>query len=81
MFTRLGNLGQEYQIQLQSDAQLFALHTARTVLPISLHNNVQAELNHIEREGITSKADEPTPWCAGMVLVPKSQVLSEIALT
>ena len=70
IFTGLGNLGQEYQIQLKPDAQPFALHTSRTV-PLSLRDKVCDELNRMERGGIITKVDEPTPWCAGMVVVPK----------
>ena len=40
VFTGLGNLGQEYQIQLKQDIQPFALHTARTV-PLPLCDKVQ----------------------------------------
>ena len=69
IFTGLGNLGQEYQIQIKPDAQPFALHTSRTV-PLPLHDKVQ-ELNHMERGGVISKVDDPTPWCAGMDVVPK----------
>ena len=70
VFTGLGNLGQEYQIQLRQDIQPFALHTARTV-PLPLRDKVQEELNRMEKGGVISKVDEPTPWCAGMVVVPK----------
>ena len=29
------------------------------------------ELKKMERQGIIRKVDEPTDWCAGMVIVPK----------
>lgn len=34
-------------------------------------SKVKAELERIENLGIISKADIPTDWCAGMVVVPK----------
>ena len=48
-FTGLGNLGQEYQIQLRQDIQPFALYTARTA-PLPLRDKVQEELNRTEKE-------------------------------
>lgn len=32
---------------------------------------MQEELTRTEALGVISKVDEPTPWCAGMVVVPK----------
>ena len=37
-----------------------------------LHVMSQAELSRMEKLGVTSQVDEPTPWCAGMVVVPKA---------
>ena len=34
---------------------------------------MEAELKRMESMGVISKVDEPTPWCAGMVVVPKKQ--------
>lgn len=70
VFTGLGNLGQEYQIQLKPDALPFALHTSQTV-PLPLHEKVYEELNRMERGGVISKVDEPTPWCSGLMVVSK----------
>ena len=53
IFTGLGNLGQEYQIQIKPDAQPFALHTSRTV-PLPLCDKVQEELNHMESGGVAN---------------------------
>ena len=32
---------------------------------------VEEELERMESLQVISKIDEPTPWCAGMVVVPK----------
>ena len=32
---------------------------------------VREELDHMERAGVISNVTKPTPWCAGMVVVPK----------
>lgn len=76
IFTGLGNLGQEHQIQIKPDAQPFALHTFRTV-PLPLCVKVQEELNHMERGNVISKVDDPTQ---GWLLCQKSQVQSEFVL-
>ena len=36
-----------------------------------MREKVKKELDHMESMGVISKVLEPTPWCAGMVVVPK----------
>ena len=57
-------------IKLKSDATPHALFTPRNV-PLPLRPKVEQELTRMESMGVISKVDEPTPWCAGMVVVPK----------
>ena len=70
VFHGLGNLGDEYDIKLQPDAKPYALFTPRHV-PLPLRPKVAEELDRMEKAGVISKVSEPTPWCAGMVVVPK----------
>ena len=70
VFEGLGNLGEEYDIKLKPEAKPYALFTPRHV-PLPLRPKVIEELNRMESMGIISRVDEPTPWCAGMVVVPK----------
>ena len=70
LFTGLGILQNKYDIQLKPWCQTFALSTARHV-PILLRTKVQAELDYMQSLNVISKVDQPTPWCAGMVVVPK----------
>lgn len=70
VFRGLGNLGDAYTIQLKADAVPHSLNIPRNV-PIPLRHKVQAELNRMESLGVITKASGPTPWCAGMVVVPK----------
>ena len=70
LFTGLGNLGNAYEIKLKPDAVPHALYTSRNV-PIPLRAKVTEELNRMEEMGVISKVEEPTEWCAGMVVVPK----------
>ena len=71
LFEGLGNLEGEYRIELKPEAEPFALSTPRRVA-ITLMAKVKAELEEMERSGIISRVDEPTDWCSGMVIVPKS---------
>ena len=70
VFQGLGNLGDEYNIQLKPDAKPFCLFTPRNV-PLPLRQKVKMELDKMESMGVISKMDEPTLWCAGMVVAPK----------
>ena len=70
LFSGLGTLKGEFHIRLKPDATPFALHTPRNV-PLPLRMKVKEELARMESMGVISKIDVPTPWCAGMVVVPK----------
>ena len=70
LFQELGSMGDPYDIQFQPEAQPYALFTSWNI-PLPLHLKVKQELERIESLGIISKVDEPTPWCAGMVVAPK----------
>ena len=41
------------------------------MIPLPLLDEVERELTKMESQGVISKVDQPTPWCAGMVAVPK----------
>ncbi|CAC5366075.1 unnamed protein product [Mytilus coruscus] len=71
IFNGLGKTKWTYTIALGPDAKPFALSTPRRV-PLPLMDKVKAELTRMEKLGVISKVDEPTEWCAGMVVVPKS---------
>ena len=71
LFTGLGELkGDPYKMQLKSDATPFPLNTARNV-PLPLREKVQAELQRMQALDVIASVEEPTPWCSGMVVVPK----------
>ena len=71
VFHGLGNLRDEFEIKLKPDAKLYyALSTPRNVA-LPLRPKVAQELARMEAMGVISKVDTPTPWCAGMVVVPK----------
>ena len=71
LFQGLGKLKGEYSIELRDDAQPFALATPRRVA-IPLLKRVQQELERMERMKVITRVNQPTDWCAGMVVVPKT---------
>ena len=70
VFSGLGNLGDDYIVKLKEGAVPYALFTPRNV-PIPLREKVREELTRMENMGVISKIEQPTSWCAGMVVVPK----------
>ena len=71
LFKGLGKLQGEYKIKLQKGATPFALTCPRRVA-IPLLKPVEQELQRMEELGVIAKVDNPTDWCAGMVVVPKA---------
>jgi hypothetical protein len=57
-----------HTIALYPDAKPFALSVPWRV-PLPLMDKVKAELTRMEKLGVISRIDEPTEWCAGMVVV------------
>ena len=70
LFTGLGSLEGEYHIELEPDSVPFSLSNPRRVA-IPLMQKVKKELEAMEASGIISRVEQPTDWCAGMVVVPK----------
>ena len=71
LFEGLGTIEGEYAIVLKNDAKPYALATPRRI-PLPLKGQVEEELKRMEALGVIRKVDVPTDWCAGMVVVPKS---------
>ncbi|CAG7723899.1 unnamed protein product, partial [Allacma fusca] len=70
IFDGLGELPKEYRIKLKPDAKPYAVHIPRRV-PIALMDKLKAQLDQMESDGIIEKVDEPSEWCAPMVIVMK----------
>lgn len=70
LFEGLGTLHEEYTIRLKPGAVPFSLSVPRRV-PIPLQKAVKEELDRLEKDGVIRRVNDPTPWCAGMVVVPK----------
>ena len=70
LFNGLGKLPGEYTIKLKEGAVPFSLSTPRRI-PVPLMDKVKQELARMEDLGVISRVEEPTEWCAGLVVVPK----------
>ena len=70
VFTGLGTFGERYDIKLKDDATPHSLYAPRGI-PMPLRDQVKEELERMQKLGVIQKVSEPTPWCSGMVPVPK----------
>ena len=73
LFTGLGELRDPYHITLTPEAKPFAVHTPRKI-PVCYEKQTKTQLDVMARQGVISKIEEPTDWCAGMVIVPKASL-------
>ena len=71
LFKGLGLLKELYRIPLREDAVPVCLYTPRRV-PHPLLPLVKEKLAKMEQDEVISKVSEPTEWCSGLVVVPKS---------
>jgi hypothetical protein len=70
VFSGLGQFETEYRIELKENAKPWALPAPRRIT-IPLRSKVKDELDRMQSLGVISKVDQPTDWCAGMVVVVK----------
>ncbi|XP_036329901.1 uncharacterized protein K02A2.6-like [Rhagoletis pomonella] len=61
----------ECEIKIKRDAKPFQVFTARRV-PIALKETLRKKLDEMVKLNVIKKVDEPTPWCAPLVIVPKN---------
>lgn len=71
MFNGLGKLEGEHTIQLKDDNKPFCLTTPRRVA-LPLLKKVEKEINRLRALDVIEPVDEPTDWCAPIVVVPKA---------
>ena len=79
LFTGSGTFACEYTIKLKPNSQPFALNAPRNIL-LPLRSKVQCELQCMLSLGVISPVEEPTPWCATMMVVPKDSGAVQISV-
>ena len=70
LFKGLGEREGEYKINLVENSTPFALTTPRKV-SLPLLSKTKQEIGRMLEMGVIKRVDEPTDWCAPMVVVPK----------
>jgi predicted aspartyl protease len=70
LFQGLGTMKDEYHITLEDNATPFAIQCPRKI-PICYEEQVKSQIDLMLAQGVISKIEEPTEWCAGIVVVPK----------
>ena len=71
LFTGLGQMKETYTITFKEDAKPFAISFPREV-PFPLYQETKDELYRMLETRVISPVDQPTDWCAPMVVTPKS---------
>lgn len=70
LFEGLGELEGEYDIKLKETPEPFAVNVPRKV-PFPLLDKTKKEIERMLEMGVISRVDQPTDWCAPMVVTPK----------
>jgi transposase InsO family protein len=70
--------GEVYSLCLRDDA-VPRTFPARKV-PLALDNEVQEELQRMEREGVITRVNEPTEWCSPMIVRRKPNGLLRVCM-
>ena len=72
IFSGLGEFkGPPHKIHLKESATPYSITVPRRV-PFAMIDKVASELKRLEQFGVIRKVEDPTDWCAGMVIVPKA---------
>ena len=71
LFTGLGQMKDSYTITLKEDDKPFAISVPGKV-PLPLYRKTKDELDGMLETEVISPVDQPTDWCAPMVVTPKS---------
>ena len=71
LFEELGVMKDSYCITLKEDAKPFQVSVPRKV-PFPLYQKTKEELDRMLEASVISRVDQPTDWCAPMVVTPKS---------
>ena len=70
LFHGLGKMEGPYKIALKDDAKPFTINVTRRVA-LPLMDKTKKELRRMEDAGLIVRVEQPTDWCAPMVVVPK----------
>jgi len=69
VFEGLGCVGEEYQIEL--DPAVSPLQQVPHHVPVAMKQQLKSKLDELEKQGIVTKAQEPTAWTSNIVTIMK----------
>ena len=70
VFEGLGEIEGKYEIKLKLKAEAYASNVPRKV-PFPMLEKTKQEIDRMLQMGVISKIDQPSEWCAPMVVIPK----------
>ena len=80
LFTGLGTLiSRNIYYKIVSRCSSICLVYPKNI-PLPLRQKIQNELKRMENLGVISRVDEPTQWCAGIVVAPKKDTSVRICV-
>ena len=79
LFTGFGQMKETFTITLKEDAEPFESSVPRKV-PLPLYQKTKDELDRMLETGVISPVDQPTDWCAPIVVTPKKMARREYVL-
>ena len=65
-------MSEPYSIQLKLDAQPYTIYALRRI-PLLQLPKAKDEIDRLLSLGVIEQVDEPTQWCAPIVVAPKAQ--------
>ena len=71
LFYGLGMINTSYKITAREDARPVCIHAPRKIAH-PLIPKAKTEPENMEEQGVISPVTEPTSWCSGIVVVPKT---------
>ena len=71
LYRELGSLPDTFEIKVREGAVPRAIPVPRRV-PLGLREATETELGRMLDMGVIERVDEPSEWCSGMVVAPKS---------
>ena len=70
LFKELGTMKDEYTIKLKNDTKPFGMTVPRKVF-MPLYEETKNKITRMLKSRVISPMDQPTEWCAPMVVTPK----------
>ena len=80
LFEGLGVMKDSYCISLKEDARPFQVSVPRKV-PFPLYQKTKENLDRMLETGVISRVDQPTDWCASMVVTSKRNAKVRVCVT